>query len=400
MRVNVGALMALRADGAEDQFLFDEGLDDIWDVRRRFLRHPYATAYDKLGGGGFLQEENAPRCECPPESARVSFAIPAGEGAPADMVNELDLVLALDAEDPPIAALRLIRSVEVRCADRRIDGWEGTDVATLIETMCAVFGRKLSRHGDRLFVPLALAPFHSHNLLSLVRSAASAASAALSDARPPDVVVTVEFVDAASASASAAELYGRTYFLSPKARRRAALAYQMGSAYSQWGGDHPFPRSLSGMKHHLSFDHPVSMLMFWGVDKATLTSVSLQLNGRAFYDGPLAPLERVKEQRGLGHVEPVVVFFSQDPPSSPFQSTVNFSRIDSVTVVLRTRTRTHTTADMTDGGHPDPVVRYYAVSVHPLHVADGTCSRVFENGRVRDMFPEYGPTVSIEEALG
>ena len=377
--------MALRADGVEDQFLFDERLDDMWDVRRRFLRYPYTAAYDKLRQAvGGAEEESSDR-------VRVSFAIPSGEGAPADMVNELDLVLALDAADPPVAALRLISGVEVRCGGRRIDGWEGTDVATLIETMCAVFGRKLSRHGDRLFVPLALAPFHSHNLLSLVRSAA------LSDARPPDVVVTVEFVDAASASSSAAELYGRTYFLSPKARRRAAMAYQMGSAFSQWGGDHPFPRSLSGMKHHLSFDHPVSMLMFWGVDKATVASVSLQLNGRAFYDGPLAPLERVKEQRGLGHVEPVIVFFSQDPPSSPFQSTVNFSRIDSVTVVLRTRT----TAGMTNGAwRPDPVVRYYAVSVHPLHVADGTCSRVFENGRVRDMFPEYGPTVSIEEALG
>ena len=56
------------------------------------------------------------------------------------------------------------------------------------------------------------------------------------------------------------------------------------------------------------------MLMFWGVDKATVASVSLQLNGSAFYDGPLAPLERVKEQRGLGHVEPVIVFFSQDHP--------------------------------------------------------------------------------------
>jgi len=135
------------------------------------------------------------------------------------------------------------------------------------------------------------------------------------------------------------------------------------------------------VKHHLSFDHPVSMLMFWGIDKSTIQKVTLQLNGHAIYDGPIEPLERVKEARGLGHIEPVVLFFSsaEEGTDSAYQSTVNFSRMDSVTMLICTR----------PGMNAEPVdetVRYYAVAMHPLRIADGSCTKIFTGTRCKDMF--------------
>jgi hypothetical protein len=355
-----GAAMGLVARGPQDRYLFDPEHVDTWDVRRKFLREPYATVYRKLSTAAerrVLGKDGG---------TSVSFTLLCGG---CDMVNDLDLVLAC-CGPPGIPDLGgILRRVEVRIGDQRIDGWEGSDLGTLIGAMCAVFGRRVSRHGDRLFVPLALAPFHSHNLLSMVGLKRHA------------VVIAVEFgddaaaADADAATSAAPEIWGKTYFLS-KARREAALSYQMGIAETQWGGDHVRGAYLSHTAHHLRFDHPISMLLFWGVDKTTVREVALQLNGHDFYRGPLAPLERIKEERGLGHVEPVIFFFSQEPPSSAYQSTVNFSRIDSAVLYILTSD---------DGpwpaGRHDRVVHVHALSVHPMWVADGGAGKYFETSR-------------------
>ena len=99
------------------------------------------------------------------------------------------------------------------------------------------------------------------------------------------------------------------------------------------------------------------------------------------------PLERIKEERGLKHVEPVILFFSQEDFNSPYQSTVNFSRFDSVTMIINTQYN----------GHEDQIIRYYAVSVNPLWVADGRCGKFFKDERCKNMFPEYGPTTCFED---
>lgn len=140
------------------------------------------------------------------------------------------------------------------------------------------------------------------------------------------------------------------------------------------------------------------MLMFWGVDKKTITRVTLQLNGYAIYEGPLEPLERLKEDRGLGGVEPVVIFFSQDGPDSPYQSTINFSRIDAVTMLLDTETPRAFNYKL-PYKQPVDVVRYYAIAVHPLRVADRFIGKVFADERAKGTHHPLRATHCIEDAF-
>ena len=231
--------MALTAKGEEDRFLFNAECEETWDARKRFLREPYTMTYDELDVEVDRNDES---------TDTVTFAF--RRQGHANLVNDVDLVLSTDEDDVG----KIIKRVDVRIGSQRIDGWQGTDVGTLIQTMCAVFERKVSRHGSSLFVPLALSPFHSHNLLSLV---------GIVDQK---VVIEVEFAPGVvKRTSESAKLYGRTYFLS-SATRLLARSYDMGIAEVQWGDDHPKPKHLSCVKHHLSFDHPASMLVFWGVD--------------------------------------------------------------------------------------------------------------------------------------
>ena len=86
-----------------------------------------------------------------------------------------------------------------------------------------------------------------------------------------------------------------------------------------------------------------------------------------------------------------MLFFSskEDGADSAYHSTVNFSRIDSVTMLIRTRPPRTTTP-------VDEVVRYYARAVHPLRIADGRCAKVFAGSRRQDMFPGLSGVLPIE----
>jgi len=207
---DAGLLMALAAKGDEDRFLFNAGNETTWDARKRFLRQPnepYTTAYSELHV----------------EVVRLANTVRFTLCRAADLVNDVDLAVRTDEVDVG----NVIKRVEVHIGCERIDGWEGTDVGTLIRSMCAVFKRTISRHGDLLFVPLAVAPFHAHNLLPLVGINVE-----------QKVTVEVEFASELVGRASfpetfaSAKLYGRTYFLS-SGPRRLARSYDMGIAEVQ-----------------------------------------------------------------------------------------------------------------------------------------------------------------------
>lgn len=349
--------LALSSCGHQDAYLFDPAQDVTWDVRRMFLREPYTTVYGKL----------SPKIDRRQRAVIFTFQQGAHCNYIADMVNDLDLVL------PISIGLGSIAGIKVIVGNNQIDCWEGTDMTTLIETMCAVFKRKISRHGDKLFVPLALAPLHSHNMI---------------DFRYRPIVISIEFVDdnVADAAADNAEIYGKMYNLL-RYSQIISSTYEMGTAETQWGGDHLKHREMTVTRHHMSFDHTISMLMFWGIDKKTVTNVRLLLNDKAFYDGPIEPLERIKEERGLGHVEPVILFISQAGPDSPYQSAVNFSRINSVSMVIGTEGNADTNAN-------DPeIIRYYTVSVHPLVMSKTGCVKRFADRRIGFKTRQYKKTL-------
>jgi hypothetical protein len=249
----------------------------------------------------------------------------------------------------------ILKSVKVEIGGQRIDAWLSCDTfGTFVEATCAIFGRKVSRHGNKLFVPLALAPFHNHNLLSMVGLAYHA------------VVITVEFTDAYSLSASqmSAEIYGNTYFLE---NRRLAHTYQMGTAQVQYS--HSSLSTVEGggtSQHSVDFHHPVALMYFWGFDKAAVVNVKLVLDGTAFYDGPLEPLERFKEMRGMKDVEASMIFFSRYPLSSTCQSTVNFSKIDHAVLHITTLEGSNAWS-----------VKVRGIGVQPLRLASGMAGLAF-----------------------
>ena len=106
-----------------------------------------------------------------------------------------DLVI----KDPDGVGVRgSIREINVYIGHQRIDFWSKCDTTPIVDAILSLHGRSVSRHGDSLFVPLALAPFHDHNLLPLV------------SLKYHDVEVDVIFVN--DEFAKDAELYGKAYY--------------------------------------------------------------------------------------------------------------------------------------------------------------------------------------------
>ena len=84
------------------------------------------------------------------------------------------------------------------------------------------------------------------------------------------------------------------------------------------------------------FHHPVTTLMFWGHDPTNVVNVKLIFDGYVMYDGPLEPLERQKSIRGITLENVAMFFFSDEPMSSAYQSTVNVSRVNSTIIEIET----------------------------------------------------------------
>jgi hypothetical protein len=359
-----GAWLALRARGAQDKYLFYEDDDAYananadyyfsWDVRPRFLTKRHTVTYCRLPTE--VKSVRHPTANSnAPQFVRSSSRVFTLRRTSCDLVNGLDLVLRDPDGRIGIANIHeVLRTVEVQIGGQRIDKmW--FNYPEVVDAWCALHGRRVERHSDLVFVPLPLAPLQAQNLLSL---------AALEH---HEVHVCVHFVG----DQYDAELYGNAYYLEDRAL--ATAAYEMGVAQMQYAGGCRKTREGGGAsEHELSFNHPVTALMLWGFDRASVVNVKLTLDGLAFYDGPLAPLERAKADRGLGHVAPSFIFFSA-PGTSPSstasrsQATVNFTRIDKAVLHLETAE-----------GTPASEVEVYACSsLQPLRIAGGMAGLAF-----------------------
>ena len=311
-KVADGAFYALCAKGAQDAYMFDDPKDNklnagAWDARKLLLKKRHIVVYRELDYTT-LTSDGTTRKFIPSDEplSTQTFTLK----KECDLVNMIDLVVY----DPNSEGLGMFKSIETEIGGQRIDKWGGDDFPTLAETACAIFKRKISRKGSYLFLPLALAPFHEENLLPLIAL------------QYHDVKITIRFSDA-QFDRTRLSLYGNVYFLETEMRRDLALeSLSFMVTQTQFSSSGPF-----------YFNHPVGMMYFWGFDKDDVSNVSLTFDGAAFYDGPIQPLERQKELRGLGLIAPTFIFFSQTSLDKPFHSSVNFSRIYKAILTVTTR---------------------------------------------------------------
>lgn len=356
-----GLMLALQTYGAQDDYMWRSAERDgnqkrgvYWDSRELFLRDRHVVAYRPLpvSRGGQDPEEVVLTLE------RAS-----------DLVGGVDLML----HDPDrLGVAGILRSVVVEIGGQQIDAWRcwhadglaaadadaaGDAFATLVTTVAGLHGRAVTRSGDALFVPLALAPFHDHNLLPLVAL------------KYHPVKFRVRFAASyvSQGLQTRAALHGDQYMLDAAGRLKAVQnPLRIGVAQTQSSEGFRTVEGGGEASQALCLNHPIRTLFFWGFDVATVTRVRLTLDGAPFYDGPVEPLERLKAVRGLGHLEPTALFFAREPANSPFQSTVNFSRVDRAVLHI-------TTAPGTPARH----VFVAAISVQPMNFAGGMAGLSF-----------------------
>jgi hypothetical protein len=123
----------------------------------------------------------------------------------ADLLTDVSLVIT----NPQRRSMNeLLTAIGVEIGGQRMDWWhsraqDGEDIQTLIESCCALYGRRVEQIGEKTIVPLVLAPFNVHNLFPLVAL------------NRHDLVVNVRF----DGDPLSIELWGRRYFLEVPERR-------------------------------------------------------------------------------------------------------------------------------------------------------------------------------------
>ena len=342
-KTKAGICIALAAYGAQDTYMFvEEDEHRVYrDIRKEWLSKRYTTTY----------------CELDVEKTIHKSSLSINVLKTCDLINEVDLVLTN-------ISMESIESVQYEIGGQRIDIIDLDPV--LLDALAAVHGgrRPWTRkavdvvHGqgklkERHFIPLMLGGLHSWNLLPLIAL------------RNHDVVVRISFrcSDFEIGVEQSVDLYGNVYFLDTPMRQKLQVPQCMGIAQCNWGA---CEKSFTVRLH---LNHSVTAIMFWGFDKNKVTNVRLSLNGSAFYDDALEPLERAKESRLGGPLDACFIFFScsSTPVWSDMQSTINFSRID------------HAILEITSSEELGPADRVHvrAITLQPLRISQGMAGLAF-----------------------
>lgn len=294
-----GALEALCHKGSQDA---------------RVAKTQDADVLAVLTGDGYFQvvyDELEYSVERNAERNNVSFTL---DSDVTCYVNMLDLVIG-GQDSKQIGLNDMIKCIQVDLNGFRVDRIFGDDIETYIKTQCAVFGRKINRIGDKLFVPLATAPLHKPHVVRGFGKWGVRIMIELHESfQPTDI-----------------KLYGQKYLFSQPTRD---LTYEFTTVQSQYFGEEKLTRGIN--KIRVNYNHPTALIYFWGFDKTKVKRVGLELNGHWFYEGSIDALEHVKRSRGYD-VDPTFLFFScEEDVQVVSKSSINFSRIDHAYLVIET----------------------------------------------------------------
>ena len=231
-----------------------------------------------------------------------------------DLINHLDLLIP-NPDNLSLSDILEGLSVEFGGGTTMDAMRVSDDMQTHVETSAALFGRKITHANGKTFVPLVMAPLHANNLV-------------FPSSIHHDLWIAVTFKQGFAVDIDAVELYANKYVVSESARERLfSEPHSFMTTQHQYIGPDRLEKGVNRIKLH--FNHPTYLIYFWGFDPSKVKNVRVLLdNDTVFYEGPIEALDHMKASRGLSHVRPTVLFFSDGPPGGPIDCSMNMSRID------------------------------------------------------------------------
>jgi hypothetical protein len=236
-----------------------------------------------------------------------------------DAINHVDIALYNPLKN---CVDELIESIETEVGGQRIDRLECDDIETQINTNCAIYGgnREITQIGDKLFIPLIMAPFHENNLI-------------MPSAEYHKLTITIKFVESYD---SQIDLFAKQYYLNTPQRVEFFKQPHTFITYQNQCSHFNALNNSGTNIFALNYNHPVYLIYFWGFDKTKVTNIRVSFNNYDYYNGGIEELEYMKKCKGLEKVEPVIIFFSQENLYKQSRDTINFSRIDYAKLIIST----------------------------------------------------------------
>lgn len=230
-----------------------------------------------------------------------------------DLINMLDLVIP--------SAFRIddtIESIHVECGGHRFDSVYN---ATQIKVTGQLYHRSIYMIDGKMFVPLALAPFHKHNVV------------------PPSLSYHDNkiFIKLKKAVPNIEDWYicGMRYFLEDSYKNKNMLKSHTAITHQQqyWGGD-SIKKGVNRIR--LNLNHHVRLIYFWGINKVLIRKIRLLLDDLPFFEGTVHELERAKCLFGYSDIDEMMVIFSNEAFNKFPQSTINFCTIKNAYLEVET----------------------------------------------------------------
>jgi hypothetical protein len=203
---------------------------------------------------------------------------------------------------------QIFNRIEAEIGGMRFDVIFGPDLETIINTNAVIFKREpIKTINGYTFIPLTMSPFHDNILWSHCLIYHRTNVILYLNENETNLNLNVEF-------------YANNYYIDDKELRLLRDNFRLTTLQNQswihYVKDKP-------NTFHLSVNHPVALIYFWGFDKKLVTGIKLTFNDLVFYNGRPEPLEYIKGYP----VEPMMIKFNSDPLNFK-NCNVNFTKID------------------------------------------------------------------------
>jgi hypothetical protein len=299
----------LALEGAQDHYMIADKTTHIgWNMKKHWLSKPHRYKYEYIGCFGGT----------PGRNRKISMTIP----LQYHMISDLELILEHEG-DSDYNIDNAIKVIEVEIGGQRIDRLSSMRE---VELNCQLISphRKVTttknKHGKfTSIIPLELAPFHGNEafpLVSLYRH---------------EMKIIIGFGDF---PVDHAEIWGKTYiFYADTWKLLTNVAQEFMTIQTQFTGEEEVTLGKRNIIR-LNFNHPITCIYFWGIDKQYIAKIRFQINGMDYIVTSPEILERLAKQKGIERTDDTLIIFLDDGDITKPYSWLNFSCIDNATLTF------------------------------------------------------------------